>query len=64
MSDRGGGLPHKLVSRVFDYNFTTSGTPGPGQKVDIFDGVMGGPQSASAPGRMHGYVAGPMILWF
>ena len=61
MSDRGGGIPHKLVSKVFEYNFTTSGVAKQDQEVDIFDTFMNDPQATPLPGKMHGYVDGLLV---
>ena len=54
VSDRGGGIPHKLSGKVFEYNFTTSGMVPLEKEVDIFHGFMDNPQSSPTPGKMHG----------
>ncbi|XP_025090281.1 3-methyl-2-oxobutanoate dehydrogenase [lipoamide] kinase, mitochondrial-like [Pomacea canaliculata] len=56
ISDRGGGIPNKLMSKVFEYNFTTAWSSAD-EMADghIFDGFMNNPQSSPMPGKMHGY---------
>lgn len=57
VSDRGGGIPHKIINRVWNYNFTTSGTS-TDDRVNggLFGEVMSpSHMSGATPGRMHGY---------
>ncbi|KAI8783147.1 3-methyl-2-oxobutanoate dehydrogenase [lipoamide] kinase, mitochondrial-like [Biomphalaria glabrata] len=56
ISDRGGGIPAKIVHKVFDYNFTTSGSL-VDDKVDggLFGQIMDNGHTGPAPGKMHGY---------
>lgn len=56
ISDRGGGIPDKIVGQVMDYNFTTSGTA-VDDRVDrgLFTNIMDTPHTGPAPGKMHGY---------
>ncbi|XP_059141301.1 3-methyl-2-oxobutanoate dehydrogenase [lipoamide] kinase, mitochondrial-like [Physella acuta] len=56
ISDRGGGIPAKIMNRVFDYNFTTSGAL-LDDKVDggLFGQFMNADHTGPAPGKMHGY---------
>lgn len=55
VSDRGGGLPQKLVQKAFEYNFTTAGAIKEGYQGGIFDSFVDTPQSTPTPGKMHGY---------
>ncbi|KAL8562603.1 hypothetical protein ACOMHN_045867 [Nucella lapillus] len=55
VSDRGGGIPQKLVSKVFEYNFTTSGIVRHDEDVGIFDSFVNNAHSTPTPGKMHGY---------
>ncbi|KAH3886542.1 3-methyl-2-oxobutanoate dehydrogenase [lipoamide] kinase, mitochondrial-like [Dreissena polymorpha] len=57
ISDHGGGIPHKICKRIWEYNFSTE-TPQDRrpQTVSLFGGMMdprgsGGPSST----KMHGY---------
>jgi [3-methyl-2-oxobutanoate dehydrogenase (acetyl-transferring)] kinase len=56
ISDRGRGIPASIINKVFDYNFTTSGS-----MLDectdggIFGQMMDTQHTGPAPGRMHGY---------
>ncbi|XP_012944307.1 3-methyl-2-oxobutanoate dehydrogenase [lipoamide] kinase, mitochondrial, partial [Aplysia californica] len=56
ISDRGGGIPAKIAKKVFDYNFTTSGST-TDDRVDggIFGQIMQAEHTGPAPGKMHGY---------
>ncbi|BFZ18617.1 hypothetical protein BsWGS_21656 [Bradybaena similaris] len=56
ISDRGGGIPAKIIHQVFDYNFTTSGSL-LDDRVDrgIFGQMMDTDNTGPAPGKMHGY---------
>ncbi|XP_076434574.1 branched-chain alpha-ketoacid dehydrogenase kinase-like [Babylonia areolata] len=55
ISDRGGGVPQKLARRVFEYNFTTSGSASHDQSGGIFDSFMHSDHSTPTAGKMHGY---------
>lgn len=57
ISDRGGGIPHHIVKKIWDYNFTTAGTMQDnrvdrGLFGDIVDPRNSGGVTSS---RMHGY---------
>ncbi|KAK3766517.1 hypothetical protein RRG08_056448 [Elysia crispata] len=56
ISDRGGGIPDKIVGKVMDYNFTTSGMT-VDDRVDggLFGQIMDTGHTGPAPGKMHGY---------
>ncbi|ESO95382.1 hypothetical protein LOTGIDRAFT_116873 [Lottia gigantea] len=56
ISDRGHGIPSSVVNRVWDYNFTTSGTISD-DRLDggLFGQVMNSSQNSAMPGKMHGY---------
>ncbi|XP_048252445.1 3-methyl-2-oxobutanoate dehydrogenase [lipoamide] kinase, mitochondrial-like [Haliotis rufescens] len=56
ISDRGGGIPPKVLAKVWDYNFTTSGAV-TDDRVDggLFGQIMNTDNSGPAPGKMHGY---------
>ncbi|XP_050411184.1 3-methyl-2-oxobutanoate dehydrogenase [lipoamide] kinase, mitochondrial [Patella vulgata] len=56
ISDRGGGIPHSYVNKVWDYNFTTSGSLSD-DRIDggLFGQVMNASNSGPMPGKMHGY---------
>ncbi|KAL3856503.1 hypothetical protein ACJMK2_011254 [Sinanodonta woodiana] len=57
ISDRGGGIDHRIIDQIWDYNFTTSGST----VNDRIDGGLFGEitspshMSGSKAGRMHGY---------
>lgn len=61
VSDRGGGIPHNIVERVHNYNFTTSGNHNnnvvdPEPQVGLFDEISNpSNRGGEVPGRMHGY---------
>lgn len=56
ISDRGGGVPHDLVEKIWRYNFTTSGTyQDENENQGLFTEVMNPPQTSPVPGKMHGY---------
>ncbi|XP_052799747.1 3-methyl-2-oxobutanoate dehydrogenase [lipoamide] kinase, mitochondrial-like [Mya arenaria] len=57
ISDHGGGVPHMLQKRIWDYNFTSEKTPDPhsgnrGLFGEVMDPLGGGGATNS---RMHGY---------
>ncbi|XP_045171800.1 3-methyl-2-oxobutanoate dehydrogenase [lipoamide] kinase, mitochondrial-like isoform X2 [Mercenaria mercenaria] len=57
VSDRGGGIPHQIVNKIWDYNFTTAGTM---QDNRVDRGLLGefvDPRSSGGvtSSRMHGY---------
>lgn len=57
VSDRGGGIPPKIVNNIWDYNFTTAGTM---QDNRVDRGLLGefvDPRNAggATSSRMHGY---------
>ena len=57
VSDRGGGIPHHLMSRVLDYNFTTAyDSEDHGTKNDdpIFSNMMDQANQSPSGGPMHG----------
>lgn len=60
VSDRGGGIPHSIVERVHNYNYSSSGSDnniGAPQQVGLFDEITNPcNRSGENPGTMHGYV--------
>ncbi|KAL4224330.1 hypothetical protein ACF0H5_017785 [Mactra antiquata] len=57
ISDRGGGVPHSIVKKVWDYNFSTAGTI-PDSRIDrglLGDFVDPRDSGGATPTRMHGY---------
>lgn len=57
ISDRGGGIPHHLVGRVLEYNFTTANTENmsdPEQQEGVFSNMMEAVNPNPAGGPMHG----------
>ena len=59
ISDRGGGVPHNIAKKIWQYNFSTSGADKDDHENKgevLFSEVMHSPQSSSVPGKMHGYV--------
>lgn len=63
VSDRGGGIPHSIVERVHNYNYSSSGgennnnNTGAQQQVGLFDEITNPcNRSGENPGTMHGYV--------
>ncbi|KAK3084269.1 hypothetical protein FSP39_010860 [Pinctada imbricata] len=57
ISDRGGGIPHDIVDKVFHYNFTTAGESMEQQHDNYLFGEITSPShmSGDSPGKMHGY---------
>ncbi|XP_042878661.1 3-methyl-2-oxobutanoate dehydrogenase [lipoamide] kinase, mitochondrial-like [Penaeus japonicus] len=58
ISDRGGGIPHHLVGRVLEYNFTTANTENmsdPEQQEGVFSNMMEAVNPNPAGGPMHGF---------
>lgn len=62
VSDRGGGIPHSIVERVHNYNYSSSGgennnnNTGAQQQVGLFDEITNPcNRSGENPGTMHGY---------
>ncbi|XP_067934489.1 branched-chain alpha-ketoacid dehydrogenase kinase-like [Watersipora subatra] len=60
ISDRGGGIPHDDMSRVWDYHFTTAGSPGrdlpeKDTEADPFRSIMSPPNQGPAAGPMFGF---------
>lgn len=58
VSDRGGGIPHDIVDKVWNYNFTTADSPTDNQ--DQMGGILGevmspGGRAGQSASRMHGY---------
>ena len=53
ISDRGGGISHGQVKKIFEYGYTTSG-----QNVDerLDHGIFGELMQNRAEGPMHGFV--------
>ena len=61
ISDRGGGIPHDDMERVWDYHFTTACSPGrdlPEKDADAdpFRSIMSPPSQGPAAGPMFGWV--------
>ncbi|KAK7081130.1 hypothetical protein SK128_027956 [Halocaridina rubra] len=58
VSDRGGGIPHHLVGRVLDYNFTTANgsnsSNGEEQQGGVFSDMMEAVNPNPVGGPMHG----------
>lgn len=57
ISDKGGGIPHNICKKIWDYNFTTAGTI-QDDRVDrgLFGEIVNpGNRSGAIPTRMHGY---------
>lgn len=57
ISDRGGGIPHHLVGRVLEYNFTTANKENmsdPEQQEGVFSNMMEAVNPNPAGGPMHG----------
>lgn len=54
ISDRGGGIPHNIVNKIWHYNFTTSGVYRENNKDEVLFSEVMAPQSDSVPGKMHG----------
>ena len=54
ISDRGGGIPHHLMDKVLDYNFTTSHDENPDSKEALFGTMMESCNPNPAGGPMHG----------
>ncbi|GAB1604579.1 3-methyl-2-oxobutanoate dehydrogenase [lipoamide] kinase, mitochondrial-like [Argonauta hians] len=56
VSDRGGGILHSIVKKVFEYSFTTSGAI-TDDRVDggLFGSITQSDYTGPAPGSMHGY---------
>ena len=52
ISDRGGGIPHKQMNKVFDYGFTTSGKEKEDSRMNR--GLFGVVIENRAAGTMHG----------
>ncbi|XP_068226584.1 branched-chain alpha-ketoacid dehydrogenase kinase-like [Palaemon carinicauda] len=58
ISDRGGGIPHHLVGRVLDYNFTTandSKAESSEENQGLFSNMMEAVNPNPAGGPMHGF---------
>nr|XP_022342329.1 3-methyl-2-oxobutanoate dehydrogenase [lipoamide] kinase, mitochondrial-like [Crassostrea virginica] len=58
VADRGGGIPHNIVERVHNYNFSTSGdnSKKPEPEIGLFDEITNPcNRSGENPGTMHGY---------
>jgi [3-methyl-2-oxobutanoate dehydrogenase (acetyl-transferring)] kinase len=53
ISDRGAGIRHDLVPKIWDYGFTTSGNGIEDKKIDR--GLFGQMMESRAAGAMHGY---------
>lgn len=61
ISDRGGGISHDDMKRVWDYHFTTACSPGRDmvsgtEDEDPFRSIMSPPNHGPAAGAMFGYV--------
>ncbi|XP_077995486.1 branched-chain alpha-ketoacid dehydrogenase kinase-like [Glandiceps talaboti] len=56
ISDRGGGIPHQNVGKVFQYHFTTSGSC-TDERVTrgLFGEIMNADQQGPGGGPMHGF---------
>lgn len=58
ISDRGGGVPHHIIKKIWDYNFTTEGVTQDSNNANrgLFAEFVD-PRSAGGaiPSRMHGY---------
>ncbi|GAB6024199.1 hypothetical protein CHUAL_008900 [Chamberlinius hualienensis] len=56
ISDRGGGIPHHILERIFEYNFTTAGTS-TDHRIDggLFGSIMNPVNDGPAAAPMHGF---------
>lgn len=56
IEDRGGGVPHNLMDKIWRYNFTTSSSyQDDNQNQGPFSEVMNSAHTSNVPGKMHGY---------
>lgn len=60
ISDRGGGIPHENMDKVWMYHFTTAENtyrdPADVASDDPFKSIMSPPHQGPAAGAMFGYV--------
>lgn len=57
ISDRGGGIPHHLMERALEYNFTTAheeNNDSTQQENDVMSGMMEAVNPNPVGGPMHG----------
>lgn len=59
ISDRGGGIPHDNINKVWDYHYTTSTSPGRelpenDNGENLFSTMMSPPTQGPAAGAMFG----------
>ena len=55
VSDRGGGIPHHLVQRVFDYHYTSPAADAENSSDnDVFGHLMSPDHGGPSAGPMHG----------
>lgn len=47
ISDRGGGIRHELLQKVWEYGFTSAGYEENMESDGIFDAIMEGPEASS-----------------
>ncbi|XP_014673202.1 PREDICTED: 3-methyl-2-oxobutanoate dehydrogenase [lipoamide] kinase, mitochondrial-like isoform X2 [Priapulus caudatus] len=56
VSDRGGGIPHQFVERIFDYHFTTAGVQEENDdNYDVFGAMVEMSNPSPGSGPMHGF---------
>lgn len=55
ISDRGGGIPHKLIDKVLDYNFTTVENSAVKYENPLNDIISMTNQGPDGPSKMHGF---------
>lgn len=58
ISDRGGGIPHHLIPRVLQYNFTTANDEDADQDESVMNAMMESCNPNPIGGPMHGLVLG------
>lgn len=47
ISDRGGGIRHELLQKVWEYGFTSAGYEENTESEGIFDAIMEGPGASA-----------------